>query len=195
MNSIETFSLSNYVFVNSETLQSLQIVHAELHPNSQTWGPNPDKAGGKESLSIYGLLQPLASTPQGRVCLRQLMLRPTVDMWTITERHRMIAVLLRPENAERTKQASAILKKIQNMRTSVSQLRKGVSYPSTKRSFNRGVWATIRRFAVQALELRELVHTLCERDGIDAIQKVVQDAFDRFTKSLHLTLRGRVGAS
>ncbi|KAM4059327.1 mutS family protein [Hirsutella rhossiliensis] len=170
--SIQTFSLANYVFVNAETLQSLQIVHAELHPNSQTWGPDPDKAGGKESLSIYGLFQTLASTPQGRVCLRQLMLRPTVDMETITERHRMIALLLRPENAEKAKQASTILKKIQNMRATVSQLRKGVSYPSTKRSFNRGVWATIRRFAVQTLELRELVGTMCGREEIGAIQKL-----------------------
>ncbi|KAF4510494.1 hypothetical protein G6O67_002374 [Ophiocordyceps sinensis] len=171
--SIQTFSLANYVFVNAETLQSLQIVHAELHPNSQTWGPDPDKGVGKESLSVYGLLQTLASTPQGRVCLRRLMLRPTVDMETIAERHHMIAVLLRPENAERTKQASTILRKIQNMRATVSQLRKGVNYPSNQRSFNRGVWATIRRFAVQTLELRELVATLCGREEVGAIHKLV----------------------
>ncbi|PNY29296.1 MutS protein [Tolypocladium capitatum] len=158
--SVQMFSLANHVFVNTETLQSLQIVHSELHPNSQIWGPHPNAVGAKESLSIYGLFHHLASTPQGRTCLRLLILRPTVDMDIIAERQRVIALLLRPENVGKTTQAASILRKIRNVRTTVSQLRRGIDCPSTGRSFDRGVWATLRRFASQTLKLREVVGTL-----------------------------------
>ncbi|PFH58943.1 hypothetical protein XA68_13032 [Ophiocordyceps unilateralis] len=171
--SICTFALANYVHVNGETLRSLQIVHAESHPNSQTWGPDPDKAGVKESLSVYGLLQNLASTPQGRISLRQLLLRPTVELEAITKRHCMIATLLRPENSDKTKQASVCLRKVQNMRATFSQLHKGVSYPSSGYSFNNGVWVSLRRFAAHALKLRELVSTIREAHGVGDIHELV----------------------
>ncbi|KJZ71201.1 hypothetical protein HIM_09407 [Hirsutella minnesotensis 3608] len=171
--SVQMFSLANSVLINAETLQSLQIVQTELHPNSQSWGPDPDRACGKESLSIYGLLQPLASTPQGRTSLRRLVLRPTFDLEILSDRHRTITVLLHPENSEKTKWAASILRKIQNMRACVSQLSKGVNYPSSKRTFNRGVWASIRRFAVQALELRELAGNFSGKGDITAVHELV----------------------
>lgn len=175
--SVQLFSLANHVFVNMETLQSLQIVHSELHPNSQIWGPDPNGIGAKESLSIYGLFHHLASTTQGRTCLRQLMIRPTVDMDTIAERQRVIVLLLRPENAEKTTQAASILRKIRNVRTTVSQLRKGIDCPSTGRSFDRGVWATLRRFASQTLKLREVVGTLCGSEAVGTIREASIGSF------------------
>ncbi|PHH84495.1 hypothetical protein CDD83_1853 [Cordyceps sp. RAO-2017] len=55
----------------------------------------------------------------------------------------------------------------------MSQLRKGVSYPSNDCSFNKGVWATLRRFAAQTLKLRELATTLCGYQSVEGIHKLV----------------------
>ncbi|KAF7559596.1 hypothetical protein G7046_g4580 [Stylonectria norvegica] len=172
VDSVKMFSLSIYMFVNSDALLSLQIVQTELHPNSQAWGPVAGKSSGKESLSVYGLFHILACTPQGRTQLRQLFLRPTLDMEVIKERQRTISVLLQPDNAENLKQITSILRKIRNLRTTVAQLRKGIEFPSAGQSFDKGVWATIRRFTAQALGLREVIGALNNGAGLQIIRKV-----------------------
>lgn len=166
------FSLSTYMFINMDTLRSLQIVQTELHPNSQTWGPDPTRGGIKESLSVYGLFHHLACTPQGRAQLRQIFLRPTLDLAIISERQRSISVLLQPDNAESLQQSTSILRKIRNLRTTITQLRKGIDFPSMGQSFDRGVWGTIRSFTAQALELRETVGTLNGSESLCIVHKV-----------------------
>ncbi|PHH59179.1 hypothetical protein CDD81_3665 [Ophiocordyceps australis] len=173
VSSIETFSLENFVFVNTETLGSLQIIQAEFHPNSQSWGTDGSKAGTKESLSVYGLFHHLASTPQGRIRLRQLFLRPTMDMSIISERQCVITMLLRPENAEFVKQATAILRKMCNIRNIVSQLQKGVDCPSSGRSWNKGVWATLRKFSAQVLKLRDLASSILPSTDARTVHELV----------------------
>lgn len=127
------------MYVSAETMESLQIVQSELHPNSQVWGPDPNGGGSKESLSVYGLFHMLAVTPQGRHALRLIFLRPSLDLRLIEERQRTIAVLMRPENAELVKQTSQVLKRVKNSRSAVSNLKRGIDSPSFKQSFDRGV--------------------------------------------------------
>ncbi|KAF4961953.1 hypothetical protein FSARC_9944 [Fusarium sarcochroum] len=157
---IRMFSLSNYMFVSADALLSLQIVQTELHPNSQAWGPDPNKGSSKESLSVYGLFHHLASTPQGRTQLRQIFLRPLLDLNMISERQRTIAALLQPDNVDKLSQFASVLRKIRNLRTTFTQLRKGIEFPSAAQSFDRGVWATIQKFTAQALTLRETLGSL-----------------------------------
>ncbi|KAF5679949.1 DNA mismatch repair MSH5 [Fusarium circinatum] len=154
---IRMFSLNTYMYVSTDALLSLQILQTELHPNSQAWGPGANKSNSKESLSVYGLFHHLACTPQGRTQLRQLFLRPLLDLDIISERQRTIAVLLQPDNAEKLAQLASTLRKIRNMRTTLAQLRKGIEFPSAGQSFDRGVWATIQKFTAQALTLREMI--------------------------------------
>ncbi|KAK5987708.1 DNA mismatch repair protein MSH5 [Cladobotryum mycophilum] len=137
VNSIEMFSLSDYLFINEETLASLQIIQHELHPNSWTWGAVSDRSSVKESLSVYGLFHHLASTPQGRTRLRQIFFRPTLRREIITERHQALSVLLLPENEDKMKQAHSILRKIRNLRPIITNLRKGTNSPSVGQSFDR----------------------------------------------------------
>lgn len=154
---IRMFSLNTYMYVSTDALLSLQILQTELHPNSQAWGPDANKSNSKESLSVYGLFHHLACTPQGRAQLRQLFLRPLLDLDIISERQRTITVLLQPDNADKLAQLTSTLRKIRNMRTTLAQLRKGIEFPSAGHSFDRGVWATIQKFTAQALTLRDTI--------------------------------------
>lgn len=156
----------------SEALRSLQIMRAEFHPNSQIWGPEAGGSSPKENLSIYGLFHPLAYTPQGRNTLRQMFLRPLLNIDLIKERQQTIFFFLRPSNSEIINQAGAVLRRAKNARTAISQLCGGIDSPSSGRSFERGVWAILRGFAAQALRLREIVGSISEGDAVDIIRKV-----------------------
>lgn len=157
---IRMFSLSSYMYISNDTLLSLQILQTEMHPNSQAWGSDANQSNSKESLSVYGLFQHLASTPQGRTQLRRIFLRPLLDINIISERQRSIAVLLQPENADKLPQLASTLRKIRNLHTTFAQLRKGIEFPSAGQSFDKGVWGTIHRFTTHALTLRELIASL-----------------------------------
>ncbi|KAH7160110.1 muts domain V-domain-containing protein [Dactylonectria estremocensis] len=171
--SMKMFSLSTYMFVSSDALLSLQLVQTELHPNSQALGSNPNKGSAKESLSVYGLFHYLACTPQGRAHLRQLFLRPVLDMGVIGERQRTISAFLQPDNADNLAQITSILRKIRNIKTTFVQLRKGVEYPTAGQSFDKGVWATIQNFTAQALRLRETVASLNACSGLEIVDKLL----------------------
>ncbi|KAK7418315.1 hypothetical protein QQZ08_011302 [Neonectria magnoliae] len=166
------FSLSAYMFVSSDALLSLQLVQTELHPNSQVWGPDSNKDRTKESLSVYGLFHYLACTPQGRVELRQLFLRPLLDIGLIEERQKTISVLLQPDNADNLTRITSRLRKIRNIRTTFVQLRKGIEFPSASQSLNKGVWSTIRGFTAHALGLREAVASLKGCAKLEIICKI-----------------------
>ncbi|KAH0532401.1 hypothetical protein TsFJ059_001095 [Trichoderma semiorbis] len=103
---IERNAEVDHVFISEESLLSLQIINHESRPNSQAW--SVDSSAGKENLSIYGLLHPLASTPQGRIHLRHMFLNPTSNLDIIADRQRTISMLLEPNNEEKTRRAVSI---------------------------------------------------------------------------------------
>lgn len=178
VDSVRMFSLSSYMFVNADALLSLQIVQSELHPNSQAWGPVSNHGTTKESLSVYGLFHLLACTPQGRSQLRQLFLRPTLNIDIILERQKTISVLLQPNNTDKSNHITTTLRKIRNLRTTVAQLRKGIEFPSAGQSYDKGVWATIRRFTAHALELRDLIGSLDGGHELKIVRKVSEIMFN-----------------
>src|SRR4051812_29226214 len=109
------FSLSDMMFVNADTLSSLRIIQSESHPNSHMQGPNNSGSGSKESLSVFGLFVHLASTPQGKHKLRQMFLRPSVDMAVIGERLKTISFFLRSENQAALQKIRKSLKKVKDI--------------------------------------------------------------------------------
>lgn len=170
--SINMFTLADSMFVNADTLAALQILGSESHPNGQMQGPDRSKSGAKENLSVYGLLKFLASTPQGKARLRQMFLRPSVDLDLIHERQRTIATLLRPENTQVLSSMVKMLKKVRNVKTSILHLHKGVDLPSRIRSVKKGVWMALSRFALVSIELREAVRTLFGGESLAIVSKV-----------------------
>jgi len=131
------------MFVNADTLHSLQILGAESHPHSHNRGPS--SSGAKEGLSVYGLFHHLARTPQGRFLLRQNFLRPSLNLDIINERLETITTLLRPDNEAPMRELVKIMKNVGNMRVMMISLRKGIGGAAKRQGgFSRSVWSTIR---------------------------------------------------
>jgi DNA mismatch repair protein MSH5 len=144
------------MFINADTLQSLQIVETESHPNTHNQGPQ--SSGSKEGLSVYGIFHHLARSPQGKLRLRQWFLRPTMDINVLQERQRSIAIFVQPDNATQVEDLGRHLRAMRHMRTHIIKLRKGVS-PSlpTKLRGSKPVWSTIRQVGIEILSSRSLV--------------------------------------
>lgn len=147
---LEMFSLHETMFVNADTLQSLQILEAESHPHSHNRGPTKASSGAKEGLSVYGLFHHLARTSQGRFLLRQQFVRPSLNLDLIHERLRTVGVFVRAENDSALDMLITNLKNVGNMRVMLLGLRKGVGSSMTGRSgFSKSVWASIRSVSLQ----------------------------------------------
>ncbi|EDN03922.1 hypothetical protein HCAG_01787 [Histoplasma mississippiense (nom. inval.)] len=142
--SVEMRTLKDTMFVNTDTLTSLQIIQSESHPNVFNQGPGKNSPGAKESLSIYGLFHHFARTPQGRARLRQRFLRPSTDEAHIKEGHDFISTYLRPDNSEAIEKLTKSLKGIKNLRPVMVHVQKGISSGNAKfKAFKSGVWATL----------------------------------------------------
>ncbi|KAF2764623.1 hypothetical protein EJ03DRAFT_391948 [Teratosphaeria nubilosa] len=191
---VEMFSLSGMMFVNSDTLLSLQITSTESHPNL---GPASSKgwtSATKEGLSVYGLFHQLAKTAQGRALLKQYFLRPSLNIHVINERLNTIDVLLLPENTTCLDRLVASLAKVKNMRISTVNLRKGTSSGLNKnRGISTSVWPNIRNFVYYALRITDVLAetagahrlALCnkiletfDKKQLSAVGKLINDVVD-----------------
>jgi len=144
ISTLEMFTIRETMFINSDTLHSLQIMGVESHPHSHNKGPTKASSGEKEGLSVYGLFHHLARTPQGRFLLRQQFLRPSLNLDIINERLDTVEVFKRPDNASALQTLVQNLKNIGNMRVVMISLRKGVG-GSTKGAggFWKNIWTPI----------------------------------------------------
>lgn len=156
------FTLSDMMFVNADTLASLQIIQSESHPNSHMQGPNKSTSGAKESLSIYGLFCHLARTPQGKQKLRQFFLRPNTDLNVIKERLTTIGVLLRPDNESSLEKMSRGLRMIKDLRSVIIHLQKGnADIPGGRpNAMRKGPWANIQNFSFYILMILDALWEL-----------------------------------
>ncbi|GFF46840.1 DNA mismatch repair protein MSH5 [Aspergillus lentulus] len=174
--SVEMFSLKGTMFINRSTLLSLQITESESHPSMLNQGPGRKSPASKEGLSIYGLFQRFAHTPQGRNRLRQMFLRPSVEMNVICERHDFISVYLRQDNYNALNKIVKSLKHIKNLRPVMINLRKGISTGSAKiTGFKTTVWATLLAFAFYGIDIHD---ALKETFGADNLSLPTQVDID-----------------
>lgn len=166
------FTLKDSMFISADTLIALQILHSQSLPNPQMQGADKGSHAGGEPLSVYGLFHPLAATPQGRLRLRQVFLRPSNNLDVIRERQRTIKVFRHPENSESIQHISRLLKKIKNIRTALLQLHKGLDLPPGRANVKKGVWATLQRFAAYSIEVREAVPQLHGSEHVQVTSQV-----------------------
>ena len=165
-------TLDDSMFVNADTLVALQIMGSECHPNSQMQGPDKSKSAAKKNLSVYGLLKSLASTSQGQTRLLQLLLRPSIDLDVIRERHQAIAAVLQPENSHVKRSIARLIKKALNIKNTLVNLRRGVDLPARIKHVNRSVWMILSKFARAAIGLRESVLLLDNGQDLPLVRKV-----------------------
>lgn len=152
-------------------------------------GPGKKSSSSKEGLSVYGIFQRFAGTPQGRNRLRQDFLRPSTSIDVIRERHDCISVFLRPDNLNCLEKISKSLKHIKNLRPVMINLRKGISTGSAKViGFKTTVWATL--LAVSSPFLIGSHALICQFAfyGID-----VNEALRELSRAGRLELRNEVG--
>ncbi|KAJ5588898.1 DNA mismatch repair protein MutS core [Penicillium hordei] len=153
---LQMFNLRDTMWINSNTFTSLQIIQSESHPNMFNQGPGKKSASGKEGLSVYGLFQHFAYTPQGRARLKQTFFRPSMDLATIRERHDFIGVFSRPDNLAALEKMTKALKHIKNLRPVMINLRKGISTGSAKvTGFKTTVWASLLAFAFYSIDIND----------------------------------------
>ncbi|KAF2264564.1 hypothetical protein CC78DRAFT_580350 [Lojkania enalia] len=180
ISTLEMFSLRDTMFINAETLHSLQVLESESHPNSHNQGPAKATSGSKEGLSVYGLFHHLARTPQGKRLLRQYFLRPSLNLDVINERLDAIGVFLRPENATILEVLMKNLRSVQNLRVVMINLRKGVGGGIGKGgSVSKSVWAAIRQFAFHALKIKDAFQEVVGSENL-LIRNKVFDKFDGY---------------
>ncbi|RYO26585.1 hypothetical protein AA0111_g7984 [Alternaria arborescens] len=184
---LEMFSLRETMFINADTLHSLQIMGAESHPHSHNKGPTKTSSGEKEGLSVYGLFHHLARTPQGRFLLRQQFLRPSLNLDVINERLSALGVFTRPDNDPPLQSLVQSLRSVGNMRVMMVNLRKGVG-GSTKgaRGFSKSIWTSIRAFVFYALKIKDTLLDVIRGETL-AIRNKVIEQFEGY----HLAQIGR----
>jgi DNA mismatch repair protein MSH5 len=177
------------MFVNADTLHSLQILGAESHPHSHNRGPTKANSGAKEGLSVYGLFHHLARTPQGRFLLRQHFLRPSLNLGVINERLDTIGICLRPENEPALDALVDIMKNVSNMRVMMINLRKGIATKG-KGNFSRSVWSAIRGVSALPYQLWNLYTYQYFQFCFHCLQ--IKDTLQEIVGGEHLALRIKV---
>lgn len=159
---VEMFTLKDTMLVNADTLSALQIIQPESHPNVTNQGPG--SSGAKESLSIYGLFYHYAKTPQGRECLRQMFLHPSLSIDEIRQRQDAVLILTQSDNRPALQNLHKSLGRIKNMKRIVVQLHKGIEGGShIAGKIKSGVWSSLLDFCYHVIEILD---TLKETNGI-----------------------------
>lgn len=178
VSTIEMFSLKGSVFINADTLLSLQIMSTESHPNTQNQGPSSrgwSSGGAKEGFSVYGLFHPFAKTSHGRYLLRQYFLRPSLNITVLNERLDTISVFARPDNAAMLDKITKALAKIKNMRVTMANLRKGVLGTGNRnRGISSSIWHAVQEFAFYALQVKDHMDELLGGDDLLIRRKIVE---------------------
>ena len=140
---VEMFSLKDTMFINSDTICSLQIFENEGHPNFQVQG----KRRGKEGLSLFGIMNS-TKTPNGFAMLKQWFLRPTLSLPVLHQRHGAIAHFSRPQNSHVVVALCKSFSRIKNIPKVLGTLRRGKAKAAEWTSllqvcFNRRLWADL----------------------------------------------------
>lgn len=174
ISSAQMFTLANRMFINAETLASLQILRSELHPNSQTQNSDILPSGLKENLSVYGLFKQLACTPQGKLKLQQIFLQPMTNLTAIMERQRAISLFASSENEGIVRGIQRSLGRIQDMRKVIERLKRGAKSALFHASADHGLWRTLQKFSVHVVALREAASQLSSPGGrVESVERVL----------------------
>ncbi|KAK3337311.1 muts domain V-domain-containing protein [Cercophora scortea] len=170
--SIKMITPTDTMLVSADALTSLHILRSELHPNPQIRSLNSSQPRVQENLSVFGLLQALAYTAEGKSKLRQMLFRPSTDLDLIRERQRTIAVFLRAENRDLVESIRKQLKKIKNIKTALFRLKRGVGRIRGQLSIRIGDWKVLLRFAMISTQLKEALLSLSGALGVELFSRI-----------------------
>ncbi|KAF3286925.1 MutS protein msh5 [Orbilia oligospora] len=183
---LKLWTMENTMFLNADTMTSLQIFSDESHPSFHKQGPH---GRGKEGLSLFGIVN-TTRTPQGYQCLKQMFLRPSLDSGVITSRYNAIKTLIRPDNSNAVGGIHKSLKKIPDIRKILIMLKKGgessgngmlgdVKFGAKRkaRSTSTRTWNSLLHFVYNTVKIRNYVAEMLGTLDIEVFRKIA-DAFE-----------------
>ncbi|KAK9243679.1 DNA mismatch repair protein MutS [Lipomyces tetrasporus] len=166
INEIESFKLNDIMFVNSDTICSLQIFEDESHPNFHIRGSTNRH---KEGLSLFGILDSTV-TPFGHQLLKSWFLRPSLSLQVITERHNAVALFVRQDNIHITAALKSSLKRIKNIPNILNNLNMGKA--------TLGDWNAILDFSFGCLKVRAAVCEILQAQDVKVVYEIMS-TFDQ----------------
>ncbi|CAO3656864.1 unnamed protein product [Mucor fragilis] len=134
---IKAFSCNRYMQVNSDTMRSLCIFESERHPNMH-------QMQGKESLSLFGLLDKTTSV-LGKHTLKEWVSRPMTDKQTLENRHLAIGLFMASDMRDTSVALRSHLRHIKNIHRLLAKVRESKAKTSD--------WQYILKFAYYTISI------------------------------------------
>ncbi|KAI0031053.1 DNA mismatch repair protein MutS [Vararia minispora EC-137] len=153
---IEALALDQYMQINADALFSLQVFESESHASMHS-----DKT--KEGLSLFSILNN-TKTSLGLSLLRTWLLRPSMSINVITNRHEAVSCFIRPENIEVAAAMHNHLKGIKNMPRILVSIRAGKASLSD--------WQGLVKFSFHSVMLRDKLSELSQASDVEIVQKL-----------------------
>ncbi|THH28695.1 hypothetical protein EUX98_g5476 [Antrodiella citrinella] len=165
---IEYIALKQAMQINADALFSLQIFDTENHASAHS-----DKT--KEGLSLFGILNN-TKTSLGRAMLREWLLRPSLSIAVIEERHDAVACFMRLENLTIVNSMHNHLLGIKNVPKTMEAMKSGKVKISD--------WQGIMKFAYYSVLLRDALSELSHTSGIDVLRRLYDTLDDPSYKEI-----------
>ncbi|CAP65007.1 uncharacterized protein PODANS_1_13960 [Podospora anserina S mat+] len=159
------------MLLGADALISLNIIRPHLQAIPGLRGSS-DEPRAKENLSVADLLASLASTTQGKQKVRQMLLRPSLNLDVIHQRQSTIHMMLDPENVSIVKSMRKLLKRLKSPKTLLLHVKKGVDRVRGHLSLRMGDWKAVVRFATVAANVHQAVTSLVRTSGLEIISKI-----------------------
>lgn len=141
--SIEIFSASDFMYVDSDSLYALQIIKP---PNAVTNHLHLSQKG-----SIIELLNRTGSS-LGQKMFRSMLLSPSANAEMINKRLNIVALFVQEQNGQHLTELMKLEKSLGNINTIMDQI-------STGRA-NFVVWLNLEKFLNVALDILQIVHIM-----------------------------------
>ncbi|KAI8889964.1 hypothetical protein K501DRAFT_313117 [Backusella circina FSU 941] len=165
-----TFSCELYMQIDSDTLRSLCIFESETHPSMH-------QKRGKESLSLFGLLDKTSSVP-GKQLLKEWVSRPKMDIQLLQQRHEAISYFIsRKDVMDRLRSDMRFIK---NIRGILSKIQENKANPLN--------WKSMIEFARHTIA----VHTTLTHLGVNI--SIIQNAQELTSVSIMRDISNEIQA-
>ena len=134
---------SNYMRIDSEALEALNIFQNEIHPNVLK-----GKGKAKEGLSLFALLDRTRS-PSGKKKLKDWMKRPFYDFDKLLQRQAAVECMWRTRNLEWSSEVSKHMRKLGDIPNILLSIKKATS------SYND--WLKLQQSILSGLSIADLM--------------------------------------
>ncbi|KAK2465358.1 hypothetical protein APHAL10511_002712 [Amanita phalloides] len=157
VNDIEVIAPAGAMQINADALFSLQVFENESHASVHS-----EKT--KEGLSLFGILNH-TRTALGRSLMRTWLLRPSLSLTVIKERHDAVECFMRPDNQVPASVIHAHLKGVKNMPRILSTMKSGrAKLPD---------WQALVKFTFHTAMIRETLRELHHAIDIPIVQELL----------------------